>query len=208
MNEALASFSNLPLSADKEQFEDFFWEYGTPVWDYAGLRDVVMEQVRNGKMPEFNMIGASGNLKFAPDSYTSLVKSTYINWIIRDGRPVALDFIDERGIKYSSYVGAWDWKTLFDELENNALSAEKKYNNLNVEFTGTLETIDSDGEYISVIDLYDDSWGFDSIHCSIENDEQLNVIMTKSKGDEVFVQGEITEVGEIMGYTLTMHTIK
>ena len=119
MNEALASFSNLPLSADKEQFEDFFWEYGTPVWDYAGLRDVVMEQVRNGKMPEFNMIGASGNLKFAPDSYTSLVKSTYINWIIRDGRPVALDFIDERGVKYSSYVGAWDWKTLFDELENN-----------------------------------------------------------------------------------------
>lgn len=97
---------------------------------------------------------------------------------------------------------------MFDELENNALSAEKKYNNLNVEFTGTLETIDSDGEYVSVIDLYDDSWGFDSIHCSIENDEQLNVIMTKSKGDEVFVQGEITEVGEIMGYTLTTHTIK
>jgi RecJ-like exonuclease len=97
---------------------------------------------------------------------------------------------------------------MFDELKNNALSAEKKYNNLNVEFTGTLETIDSDGEYVSVIDLYDDSWGFDSIHCSIENDEQLNVIMTKSKGDEVFVQGEITEVGEIMGYTLTMHTIK
>lgn len=119
MNEALAKFSDLPLSMDKEQHEDLFWENGTPVWDYAGLRDVVLKPVRNGEIPEFNMIGASGNLKFASDSYTSLVKSTYVNWIISNGRPVALDFIDERGLKYSSYIGAWDWKTLYDELMNN-----------------------------------------------------------------------------------------
>ena len=120
MNEALAKFSDLPLSAETELHEDMFWENGTPVWDYAGLRDVVLEPVRNGEMPQFNMVGASGNFRFNSGSYTSLVKGTYINWIVRNGRPVVLDFINERGLKYSSYIGAWDWKIMYEELLNNS----------------------------------------------------------------------------------------
>ena len=120
MNDALAKLSDLPLSEHKELHEDLFWETTTPVWDYAGLRDIVLEPMRNGKVPEFNLVGAVGNLKFAADSYTSLAKSTYINWKVNDGRLVALDFIDEKGVKLSSYILTWDWMVTMDELENGS----------------------------------------------------------------------------------------
>lgn len=118
MNDALRELSDLPLAEYNDQYENLFWETGTPIWDYAGLRDIILNPMRNGKMPKFNPVGALGNLKFAEDSYTSLVKSTYINWIINDGKPLALDFIDDMGVKMSSYVAAWNWITTFKELEN------------------------------------------------------------------------------------------
>lgn len=120
MNEALARLSDLPLSDNQDFHQSLFWETTTPVWDYAGLRDVVLNPLRNGRQPELNLVGAIGNLKFAPDSYTSLVKSTYMNWVVNDGRAVALDFIDENGIKLSSYIGAWQWKVTLEELENGS----------------------------------------------------------------------------------------
>lgn len=120
MNNALAKLSDLPLADDEDYVEDLCWETRTPVWDYAGLRDLVLKPIRDGKLPEFNIVGALGNLKFASESYTSLAKSTYINWTIYNGRPIALDYIDERGNKYSSYIVAWDWKQALEEIENGA----------------------------------------------------------------------------------------
>ena len=120
MNKALARISDLPLADGENYVEDLYWETSTPAWDYAGLRDVVLKSVRDGKLPEFNIVGALGNLKFASESYTSLVKSTYINWKLHNGRPVALDYIDERGSKYSSYIVAWDWKQALEAIENGA----------------------------------------------------------------------------------------
>lgn len=119
MNKVLAELSNLPLTKHEDLHESMFWETGTPVWNYAGLRDNVLSLIRNGKLPEFNLVGAVGNLKFTSDSYTSLVKSTYINWVISHGSPVALDFIDEEGVSLSSYIFAWDWKQMLEELENS-----------------------------------------------------------------------------------------
>lgn len=120
MNNALAKLSDLPLADDEDYVEDLCWETSTPVWDYAGLRDLVLKPIRDGKLPEFNIVGALGNLKFASESYTSLVKSTYINWTIYNGKPVALDYIDEKGSKYSSYIVAWDWKQALEEIENGS----------------------------------------------------------------------------------------
>ena len=64
-------------------------------------------------------MGAIGNIRFASEAYTALAKSTYINWRIYDGSFVALDFIDEEGYRYSSYIDAWTWLTIFEELEND-----------------------------------------------------------------------------------------
>lgn len=120
LNDALKELSDLPLSNDQSQHIDFYWETGTPAWNHSGLKDVILDPIRSGKFPELNLVGALGNLKFASDSYTSLAKSTYINWFISNGQPVALDFIDERGISMSSYIAAWDWLSTLDEWENGS----------------------------------------------------------------------------------------
>ena len=114
MNKALAALSDLPLSNDEET--------GAPAWDYTGMRDLMQKHIREGKLPEVNILGALGTLKFAPESYTSLIKSTYINWTFHNGRPVILDYIDENDDKYSSYIVAWDWKQTLEDLENGANS--------------------------------------------------------------------------------------
>ena len=127
MNEALARLSDLPLAYEENNIGDLSWETSTPAWDHIGLRDVVLNPIRDGRLPKYNIVGALGNLKFAAGSYTTLVKSTHINWLIYNGRPVALDFINEKGVKLSSNLAAWDWKTIFDEIVGESNSQYKPY---------------------------------------------------------------------------------
>ena len=44
--------------------------------------------------------------------------------------------------------------------------------------------------------------------CSIENEEQKNVIMKMAIGDTVVVRGKITRVGEALGYYLDIDDIE
>ncbi len=122
MNKALAQLSDLPLVRDDDdKLNQFlYWETGTPVWDYAALGEMILEPLREGKFPEVNPVGAIGSLKFAPESYTYLAKSSYINWVVTNGTPHALDYIDEDGIKYSSYIFAWDWYKMLEDLEDDS----------------------------------------------------------------------------------------
>ena len=122
MNEAMAELSDLPLTKEEGLHESLFWEQGTPVWDYAALREAVLEPIRKGQLPELSVVGAMGNLKFASDSYTSLAKGTYISWMIHNGKSIPLDFIEEEGSKYSSYIFGYDWKIFMEKLENGSNS--------------------------------------------------------------------------------------
>lgn len=125
MNKALAALSDLPTADVSEEFADLFWEYGTPAWDYSGLKNLVLNKIRKGELPDKNMIGACGNLKFAAGSYTKLIKNCYINWLVYEGKPVALDFIDERGFRLTKYIPTWVWQEGFEELEDNSDSKFK-----------------------------------------------------------------------------------
>ena len=118
MNEALEELSDLPLSIEEGSYANDAWETGTPIWDYAGLRDVVLDPLKRGEQPKINLIGASCNLKFAAESYTSLVTNSHINWLIYNGKPAILDYID-------NYYYVWSWGTLFDELIDNSNSKYK-----------------------------------------------------------------------------------
>lgn len=106
-------------------------------------------------------------------------------------------------IEYTSV----DLQTMLDELDSNALRAEQTYNKAYVELVGKISVIDSDGKYISIEPVDADSWNLDSVHCSLKTDEHRAVIMNKGRGETVTVRGQITEVGEIMGYTLKVDTI-
>lgn len=96
---------------------------------------------------------------------------------------------------------------LHEELDANALRAEETYNNMRVKIIGYINVIDSDGKYISV-DGSKSLWNFDSVHCTLTNDDQRNAVKSKSKGDQVTVWGKITSIGEIIGYSLRIDYIE
>lgn len=91
-------------------------------------------------------------------------------------------------------------------LEENALKAEKEYQDKYVELTGKLSVIDSDGSYIS-LSCINDEWSFTTVQCYIKNDEQLNKVMEMSKGDTVTLKGKVTSIGEVLGYSLDIDSI-
>ncbi len=93
------------------------------------------------------------------------------------------------------------------DLESNAAAAKDKYMDKYVEITGELSNIDSDGNYISLTDPGDE-WDLVGIMCYIETDEQLDKVKALSTGDDVTVGGKVTNVGEIIGYSIDIDYIK
>lgn len=95
---------------------------------------------------------------------------------------------------------------LYEEMNANALSAEEKYDGLYVEVTGELSVIDSDGKYISISPM-NQMFALSNVQCYVKGDEQLERIMELAVGDKVTVRGKITDVGEILGYTMNIDEI-
>lgn len=108
---------------------------------------------------------------------------------------------DKQKIEYTSY----DVTELFDDINNNALDAEKKHQDEYVEITGYLGTIDSDGNYFGIEadpDNYD--YMFQNVQVTMTDDSQVEYLSGLSKGDQITVRGQITQIGEVLGYTLDM----
>ena len=105
----------------------------------------------------------------------------------------------EATIEYTAYTVT----ELSEDLNSNALKAADKYKGQYVELTGRLSVIDSNGKYVSIVDSTDE-WAITGVQCYIKNDEQKQVVMDMSIGDEIVVKGKITDVGEVLGYFLDM----
>ncbi len=95
---------------------------------------------------------------------------------------------------------------LMNDLNTNALNASEKYNGQYVEITGRLASIDSNGQYISVLPT-DDEWAFVGVSCYIVNDDQKSQVTQLAIDDIVTVRGKIEEVGDVLGYYLTIDEI-
>lgn len=109
----------------------------------------------------------------------------------------------EKVITYTPYTV----DEMMTELDGNAMAASEKYKNQYVEISGRLSTIDSNGKYISVLPANDD-WAIIGVHCSLKSDEQKERVKTLSAGDAITVCGKITQVGEVMGYSLDIDSIQ
>ena len=96
---------------------------------------------------------------------------------------------------------------MLNELSNNALRAEKTYQDKYIKFTGKIENIDSDGAYITVSEIDNEFPLFETIHCSVTDDTQLDVIINKNTGDTVNIKGQVTSVGEVIGYIIDIDEI-
>ncbi len=101
---------------------------------------------------------------------------------------------------------AYDVDQLVDDLEENAMKASDTYLDQYVELTGRLCNIDSSGSYFS-IEPVNNEFSFMNVQCYIQNQEQEDIVKELSMGDVIAVKGKITDVGEIMGYSLDIDSI-
>lgn len=106
-------------------------------------------------------------------------------------------------ITYEKY----DVGTLVNDLEKNALKAADTYKGQYVELTGVVGTIDSSGDYIC-IDPAGEDFPVYNVQCYIQNEEQTKAIMEMEGGESVVVKGKITDVGEVLGYSLDLESIE
>lgn len=98
---------------------------------------------------------------------------------------------------------------LFDTLSSNALKAKNTFQDQYVELEGYLSVIDSDGKYVSIgADPENMDYLLQTVQCYIKSDEQLEKIMEMSAGDPIVVCGKITDIGEVLGYSMNIDSIE
>lgn len=110
---------------------------------------------------------------------------------------------EKKAVEYKEVDAA----TMIAELEDNALNASDTYKDQYVSVSGKLDNIDSDGSYINIAPL-DDSFTLTFIQCYVKSDEQLETIKSKSKGDPITVKGKVTDVGEVLGYSIDIDSVE
>jgi hypothetical protein len=95
---------------------------------------------------------------------------------------------------------------LMKTLDENALKASKTYKDQYVKVKGKLSNIDSSGNYFT-LDPLSEQYTILNVQCYIE-EEHLDTVMEFSAGQEVTVVGTITDVGEVIGYSLKVESIE
>lgn len=103
---------------------------------------------------------------------------------------------EEKEIEYNKV----DIQAMYDDLENNPAAAAEKYKDTYIEFSGSMDVIDSDLAYIGVMPT--EGFHIVSVRCNLKDDTQKDFVKNAAKGDVVTVKGKCTEVGEILGYTV------
>lgn len=103
---------------------------------------------------------------------------------------------EEKEIEYNKV----DIQAMYDDLENNPAAAAEKYKDTYIEFSGSMDVIDSDLAYIGVMPT--EGFHIVSVRCNLKDDAQKDFVKNAAKGDVVTVKGKCTEVGEILGYTV------
>ena len=93
---------------------------------------------------------------------------------------------------------------LIKDLEANALKASSTYKGKSVVLTGAVSNVDASGDYIGLRGR--DDFSLTNVQVFI-GDEHLDVVTGLSEGDQVTVAGRITDVGEVMGYSIDADTI-
>ena len=99
---------------------------------------------------------------------------------------------------------------LMDDLESNAAVANKKYLGRNLRITnGIVRYIDSNGNSFSMTPATSTSHNFlASIKVSVEDKKAQEELTHITKGGTVVVYGQVTRVGDTLGYSVTAKKIE
>jgi len=93
---------------------------------------------------------------------------------------------------------------LLSELEANALAAKTSWDDKRVTVTGILDNIDASGDYFTL--RGDNEFSFINVQVFID-DNLVSTVSGFSKGQEVTVTGVVSDVGEILGYSIRAQSI-
>jgi hypothetical protein len=93
---------------------------------------------------------------------------------------------------------------MIDELEGNALAAKNTYQDKRVTVTGKVSNIDASGDYFNLVGT--DEFTISGIQVFID-ESFADQVATFSTDQEVTVTGTVTDVGEIMGYSIDAEQI-
>ena len=88
---------------------------------------------------------------------------------------------------------------LLSDLEANALAAKTDWDGKKVTITGKLDNIDASGDYFSLTG--DSEFSFINVQVYID-DNLVPTVSAFTKGQSVTVTGEISDVGEVLGYSV------
>lgn len=111
--------------------------------------------------------------------------------------------------KQKVYADA-DINVLIKEAKENAASANQNYKKKDVKIIGgEILNIDSDLKYITV-EGTDPNYTMLHVRCDIKSDNKdlKDSILKLKKGENVTVYGTITDVGDLMGYSLKLDKIE
>lgn len=98
--------------------------------------------------------------------------------------------------------------TLMDDLESNAAAANKKYLDRNLRITGGIvRHIDSSGDSFNMTPATSHHI-LTSIHVSVEDKKVQDELTQVTKGGAVVVYGQVTRVGDTLGYSVTAKKIE
>ena len=95
-------------------------------------------------------------------------------------------------------------ESMLSDLEKNQMRAQKKYKGNWYEISGKLGNMDSDGDYFS---LEGDGFRMIDVHCKLpgnKKEELTKKLLNMENGDHVTVKGKVTDVGEVMGFRVTV----
>ena len=103
-----------------------------------------------------------------------------------------------------------DVNVLIKEAKENAAAAKQNYGKKDVKIVGgVIGNIDSDVKYVQ-IDGTDPNYSLIHIRCDVnsKNKDLKDAILKLKKGQSVTVYGTVTDVGDIMGYSLKLDKIE
>ncbi len=79
-----------------------------PVWNELGLRSLIL-LLKQGK--QVKLMGASGLLRFDSESYTTLIQSTYVHWVVYEDSFLPIDFRSSDGNnRVTPTLASWNWQ--------------------------------------------------------------------------------------------------
>ena len=110
--------------------------------------------------------------------------------------------INDPNIQYKPYTVA----KLIQDLEANAMNAKDTHTDEYVAITGRIESINENGKNFYLYPS-NNAWAIQGVLCDVQTDEQKEKLKNYVSGNIVTIKGQITLVGDVLGYSMDVYSI-